>query len=85
MGVQMVSRGRYEQAIAVLEAICVGYPFHESFVAGQAWSSWRGRSVHHRGSDITRTHLSVPELACDPAHRRAWRRMRMFLMFLSHR
>jgi hypothetical protein len=35
MGVQMVSRGRYEQAVAVLDAICEGYPFHESFVAGQ--------------------------------------------------
>ncbi len=35
MGVQMVSRGRYEQAVAVLDAICEGYPFHESFIAGQ--------------------------------------------------
>jgi hypothetical protein len=35
MGVQMVSRGRFEQAVAVLDAICEGYPFHESFIAGQ--------------------------------------------------
>ena len=41
MGVQMVSRGRYEQAIAILEAICVGYPFHESFIAGQVCPSSR--------------------------------------------
>ena len=43
MGVQMVSRGRYEQAMAILEAICVGYPFHESFIAGQVCPSSRVR------------------------------------------
>ena len=35
MGVQMVSRGRYQEAIAVLEAVCEQYPFNESFIAGQ--------------------------------------------------
>ncbi|KAK9822241.1 hypothetical protein WJX81_005013 [Elliptochloris bilobata] len=35
MGVQMVSRGRYQQAVAVLEAVCERYPFNESFIAGQ--------------------------------------------------
>lgn len=35
MGVQMISRGRYQQAIDVLEAVCESYPFHESFIAGQ--------------------------------------------------
>lgn len=35
MGVQMVSRGRYQAAVAVLEAVCEQYPFNESFIAGQ--------------------------------------------------
>ena len=35
MGVQLVPRGRYQQAIAVLDAVCEVYPFNESFIAGQ--------------------------------------------------
>lgn len=35
MGVQLVPRGRYEHAIALLDAVCRKYPFNESFIAGQ--------------------------------------------------
>ena len=35
----MVSRGRYQQAVALLEAICERYPFNESFIAGQVWEA----------------------------------------------
>lgn len=35
MGVQLVPRGRYEHAIAILDAVCRKYPFNESFIAGQ--------------------------------------------------
>ena len=35
MGVQLVPRGRYQQAIAVLDAVCAVYTFNESFIAGQ--------------------------------------------------
>ncbi len=43
MGVQLVPRGRYPQAIAVLDAVCDKYPFNESFIAGQVLP-WRARA-----------------------------------------
>ena len=47
MGVQMVSRGRYQEAIAVLEAVCEQYPFNESFIAGQVCVFTDARASSH--------------------------------------
>ena len=47
MGVQMVSRGRYQEAIAVLEAVCEQYPFNESFIAGQVRPGSLAQGVLH--------------------------------------
>lgn len=50
MGVQLVPRGRYQQAIAVLDAVCEVYPFNESFIAGQVRPLRLRRGFPHFGA-----------------------------------
>jgi hypothetical protein len=61
MGVQLVPRGRYPQAIAVLDAVCDKYPFNESFIAGQVLPSSfvkAGQAADSKCPMPPRTHVS---------------------------
>ena len=60
MGVQMVSRGRYQEAVAVLEAVCAQYPFNKSFIAGQV----RGASSQMRAHPVNKHTGSAGSRCC---------------------
>ena len=62
MGVQMVSRGRYQQAVAVLEAVCEHYPFNESFIAGQVHGA--SSQMHSPSSQKTLRKCWLSRIAC---------------------